>query len=103
MGASLIEFFLVFGPHCNNVIGTNNKICNIECSYLHHIFDNHCDFGELFKRFNCWTLSNFLWNLTAFVILGVASFIDASFSNLIMGQSKSTMIPVSMWFVATPM
>ncbi len=103
MGANLIESFLVLGPHYNNVIGAKNKICNIECSYLHHIFDYHCDYGELFKTLSCWTLSNFLWNFVAFVTLGVVVITNVSSKNLIMDKSKSTMFPMNMWFVATPM
>jgi hypothetical protein len=81
MGATLIESFLVFGLHSNNLIGAKYKICNIECNYLHNIFGYHCDFGELFKRLSCWTLNNFLWNFAAFVTLGVVAIIDVSFNN----------------------
>jgi hypothetical protein len=90
----LIASFLVIGPHCNNVIGAKNKICNIECNYLHHIFDYHCDFGELFKRFSCWASSNFMWNFSAFVTLDVVAITNVSSNNLIMDKSKSTMIHV---------
>ncbi len=95
MDESLIESFLVFGPHYNNVIGGKNKICNIKSSYLHHIFNYHCDFGELFKSLSCWTLNNFLWNLVAFVTPGVITITNANSNNLILDWSKSTMVTPS--------
>ncbi len=101
MGASLIESFLVLGPHCNNAIGAKNRICSIECKYLHHIF--HCDFAKLSERLSYWTLNSFQWNLAASTTPCVTAITYASSNGLIPDQSESTMILVSTWFVATPM
>ncbi len=56
MSAGLIESFLVLGPDCNNVIGPQNRVCRIESSCLHRIFNYHCDSTELSKRLGCWNL-----------------------------------------------
>jgi len=95
--------FLVFGPHCNNVTRTKNQICSIECNYLHHIFNYHCDFAKLSERLSYWTLNSFQWNLATSTTPCVASITYASSSGLILDRSKLAMILVNMWFVATLM
>ncbi len=55
MSAGFIESFLVLGSHYNNDIGAKNRICSIECSCPHHIFDCHCDSAEL-SEMCCWKL-----------------------------------------------
>jgi hypothetical protein len=47
--------------------------------------------------------NNVMWNFSTFVTLGVVAITNVSSSNLIIDQSKSTMIPMNMWFVATLM
>jgi len=84
-----------------NVIGAKNRICSIECNCLHHIF--HCDFAKLSERLSYWTLNSFQWKLAASTTPCVAAITYANSSSLILDQSESAMILVSMWFVATPM
>jgi hypothetical protein len=100
--AGLIASFLVLGSHCNNVAGVKNLICSIECSCLHHIVNCHCDSAELSEWLSCWNLeqapvefcslcyskcsSNHRWKLQRFDSRSI----------------RVRMVPVSMWFNATP-